>query len=72
MCKTKGILAEWHRIISLYGVYDITTSYLDTDFHLTMQDCEAHIEGYRKVLEERIAETTQEVEMIIVDGLTAA
>ena len=52
MAKSKGILTEWHRIINLYGTFDLTTSYLDTDFKLTMQDCEAHIEGYKKVLEE--------------------
>jgi len=69
MAKKSGILHEWSRIINLYGTYELTTSYLDTDYHLTMQDCEKHIEGYRQTLIDLLAETTETVEMEIVDEL---
>lgn len=71
MSKRNGVLHEWHRIIELYGKYDLTTSYLDTDFALTMQDCERHIEGYRQVLIDAMAETTETTELVIIDGLEA-
>lgn len=69
MHKTGKLLCEWHRIICLYGRFDITTSYLDEDFALTIEDCEKHIEGYRQVLIDRIAETTETVEFEIIDEL---
>jgi hypothetical protein len=41
---------------------------METDFGLTMKDCEAHIEGYKQTLLDALADTTQLVEMVIVDA----
>lgn len=60
-------LGEWHRIIKLYDTYEATTSYLDTDFKLSLQDCIDHIDGFKKVQEQLFGDQTETIEIVLVD-----
>ncbi len=57
-------LNEWERIIKLYNTFDRTTSYLESDFGLSKEDCVEHIEGFKKQVQSDEAQIVDVIEII--------
>jgi hypothetical protein len=62
-------LGEWQRIIKLYDTFDTTTSYLDTDFKMSLQDCMDHIDAYKKIQDELSGDVVETIEMVLESDL---
>lgn len=57
-------LNEWERIIKLYDTFERTTSYMDSDFGLSKENCLHHIEGFKKQVESEQSQIVEAIEIV--------